>query len=208
MNATEAAAIVKNVVSMPSEARSGFDTQPWPEPEPLPDSLPPVQGFSKDLLPESLLPLVEDVAERMQVPIDYPAVVQVLCIAGAVNRRVTMQPKGSDTSWVVVPNLWGGIVAPPGYLKSPVIQAMTRPLNQIQTEWRLQHEEGLKNYAYEKEEYDLRHAAWREQYKSAAKKGGGLKRSTQHPSRRENVTRKPKKVKGKRRGRLALVCKS
>ena len=171
MNATEAAAIAKNVVSMPSEARSGVDTQPWPEPEPLPDSLPPVQGFSKDLLPESLLPLVEDVAERMQVPIDYPAVVQVLSIAGAVNRRVTMQPKASDTSWLVVPNLWGGIVAPPGYLKSPVIQAMTRPLNQIQTEWRLEHEEGLKNYAYEKEEYDLRHAAWKEQYKSAAKKG-------------------------------------
>ncbi len=37
---------------------------------------------------------------------------------------------------------------------------------------------------------------------------GGLKRSTQHPARRENVKRKPMKAKGKRRGRLALVCMS
>ena len=37
-------------------------------------------------------------------------------------------------------------------MKSPVIQAATRPLNQIQTEWRQEHEEALKDYAREKEE--------------------------------------------------------
>ncbi len=37
---------------------------------------------------------------------------------------------------------------------------------------------------------------------------GGLKRSTQHPARRENVKRKPMTAKEKRRGRLALVCMS
>ncbi len=46
------------------------------------------------------------------------------------------------------------------------------------------------------------------EYRVASYKSGGLKRSTQHPSRTENVTRKRKKVKGKRRGRLALVCMS
>ena len=69
-----------------------------------------------------------------------PAVVMVLCLAGAVNRRATIQPKANDTGWVVVPNLWGGIIAPPGFMKSPVIQACARPLLRIQAEWRWEHE--------------------------------------------------------------------
>ncbi len=142
----------------------------WPNPEPIQSELPPVESFSEDLLPHSFRPLVVDVTDRMQVPMDYPAVVMVLCLAGAVNRRAVIQPKALDTGWLIVPNLWGGIIAPPGYLKSPVIQAATRLLNQIQTEWRQKHEEGLKNYTREKEGYELRHAAWREQYKANTKK--------------------------------------
>jgi len=129
-----------------------------------------VLSLSEDLLPVSFRPLVQDVAERMQVPIDYPAVVIVLCLAGAVNRRATIQPKANDTGWVVLPNLWGGIIAPPGFMKSPVIQAATRPLNQIQAEWREEHEDALKEFAQAKEEYDLRRQAWKEQFKSNAKK--------------------------------------
>ncbi len=145
----------------------------WPDPLAIQSELPPVQPFGEDLLPVSFRPLVRDVAERMQVPIDYPAVVMVLCLAGAVNRRATIQPKAQDSSWVVIPNLWGGIVAPPGFMKSPVIQAVTRPLLQIQTEWQRKHEEALKNYGCEKEEWELRRAAWREQFKAAAKNKKG-----------------------------------
>jgi 5S rRNA maturation endonuclease (ribonuclease M5) len=144
----------------------------WPKPEPIQSELPPVEAFSEHLLPASFRPLVRDVAERMQVPMDYPAVVTVLCLAGAVNRRASIQPKAKDTGWVVVPNLWGGIIARPGFLKSPVIQAVTRPLNLIQAEWWQEHEEALKDYAREKEEYELRCAAWKEQYKASAKKKG------------------------------------
>jgi putative DNA primase/helicase len=87
---------------------------------------------------------------------------------------------------VIVPNLWGGIIAPPGFMKSPVIQAATRPLNQIQTEWRQEHEEALKDYAREKEEYELRRAAWKEQYKAASKKGNTA------PGRPEDEPEEPK----------------
>jgi putative DNA primase/helicase len=158
----------------------------WPKPEPIQSELPPVEAFSEDLLPDSFRPLVADVADRMQVPMDYPAVVMVLCLAGAVNRRVVIQPKANDTGWVIVPNLWGGIIAPPGFMKSPVIQAATRPLNQIQTEWRQEHEEALTDYAREKEEYELRRAAWKEQYKAASKKGNTA------PDRPEDEPEEPK----------------
>jgi putative DNA primase/helicase len=158
----------------------------WPKPEPIQSELPPVEAFSEHLLPASFRPLVRDVAERMQVPMDYPAVVTVLCLAGAVNRRASIQPKAKDTGWVVVPNLWGGIIARPGFMKSPVIQAATRPLVQLQTEWRLAHEEALKGYEWGKEEYELRRAAWKEQFKANSKKGKAS------PDRPEDEPEEPK----------------
>lgn len=143
----------------------------WPHPEPIQSELPPVEPFSEDLLPESFRPLVADVTQRMQVPMDYAAVVMVLCLAGTVNRRATIQPKAHDTTWVIVPNLWGGIIAPPGFKKSPVIHAATRPLDQIQAEWRRQYEDALEEFGRDNEEYELKRSAWRDKYKAAAKAG-------------------------------------
>ena len=76
--------------------------------EPIQSELPPVQPFAEDLLPVSFRPLVRDVSHRMQVPMDFPGVLMVLCLAGAVNRRAVIQPKENDSSWIVTPNLWGG----------------------------------------------------------------------------------------------------
>ncbi len=162
-------------VGVDGEAREAYcgtgATTNWANPEAIRSELPPVQPFSEELLPVSFRPLVRDVTERMQVPMDYPAVVTMLYLSGAVNRRAVIQPKANDTGWVVVPNLWGGIIAPPGFMKSPVIQNAIRPLNQIQNEWRLEHEEALKDYTIAKEEHELRLAAWREQFKANTKKG-------------------------------------
>ena len=159
-----------------SDARLGStaeapDINDWPEPAPLGGELPVVQAFDLALLPESLRPLVEDTAERMQVPVDYPAAIAVLCLAGVTNRRAAIQPKAADTSWIVVPNLWGGIIAPPGLMKSPVISAMTQPLNGIESLWRAEHGSAMSTYRQEREEAELRQAAWREQYKAAQKRG-------------------------------------
>jgi len=143
----------------------------WPDPEPLGGELPPVQACDIALLPHSLRPLVEDTAERMQVPLDYPAVVAVLCLAGVTNSRATIQPKAADTSWLVVPNLWGGIIAPPGLMKSPVISAMTQPLTRIESLWRAEYASAMSDYEQQEEEAELRQAAWREQYKAAQKSG-------------------------------------
>ena len=62
-----------------SGVEHGTATVDWPEPPSLQSELPQVQPFSEDLLPISFRHFVRDVAERMQVPMDYPAVVMVLC---------------------------------------------------------------------------------------------------------------------------------
>jgi putative DNA primase/helicase len=161
----------------------------WPDPAPLQSELPPVEPISEDLLPLSFRPLVSDVADRMQTPPDYPAVAAVLCLAGVVNRRAVIQPKATDTSWVVVPDLWGGIIAPPGFMKSPVIAAITRPLVQIEAEWRREHEESLNDYQQQKEEADLRLTAWKEQFKADTKKGKATRKRPDDSPKEPNSRR-------------------
>ena len=110
---------IAGVLGLPlsPEEPPNLSSDNWPEPEPLAETLPDVMQFDLELMPESLRPLVKDVAERMQVPLDFPAVTAIATLAGVVNRRAIIQPKRNDHTWIVVPNLWGGIIAPPGMMK-------------------------------------------------------------------------------------------
>lgn len=146
-----------------------FSQTDWPDPAPLGDELPPVDDFLLELLPPSFRPLVEDVSERMQTPLDYAAVAAVVTLAGCVNRRAAITPKAEDVSWLVVPNLWGAIVGPPGYMKSPVLRAITHPLTHIEEHWRAEYSEASNEYEIAKEQAELRHQAWREECKRAFK---------------------------------------
>jgi putative DNA primase/helicase len=121
------------------------------------------------MLPESLRDWIEDVAERMQTPMDYPAACAVVALAGSVNRRVRIQPKETDSGWIVTPNLWGAIVGPPGVMKTPVVHAMVNPLERIEKEWRETYESDLEAYQAEAEKYELDVAIWKEAYKRAAR---------------------------------------
>ena len=158
----------------------------WPLPEPIGAELPTVPPFELGLLPEALRPLVEDVSERMQTPLDFAAIVAVLTLAGVTNRRARIQPKENDATWTVVPNLWGGIVAEPGCLKSPLIAAVTKPLAMIDGLWRMEYESSLANYKSDKEQQELREGAWKQLCTAAFKKG------TEPPLRPDDSIAEPK----------------
>ena len=143
----------------------------WTDPSPLGDELLAVPQFDFELLPQSLRPLVEDISERMQAPPDYAAAAAIVALAGSVNRRAVIFPKRADTTWRVVPNLWGAIIAPPGMMKSPILNAVTLPLTRIEEMWRTEFESACADFEIEKEQKELQHQAWREQYKQSVKKG-------------------------------------
>lgn len=105
----------------------------WPDPAPLPAGLPPVQPFDLVLLPDRLRPWIADVAERMQVPADYPAIAAMVALGTVVGRQLGIRPKRHD-DWTVIPNLWGGIVGRPGLLKTPSLQEAVRPLTRLEIE--------------------------------------------------------------------------
>ena len=90
----------------------------WPDPLPLSEGLPPVEPFDYDLLPPMLRRRVEDIAEHMQCPPDFPAVAMLVVLASVIGRRLGIAPKRAD-DWVVVPNLWGVVIGRPGSMKSP-----------------------------------------------------------------------------------------
>jgi hypothetical protein len=84
-------------------------------------------------------------------------------------QRIT--PKQNDKSWSVVPNLWGGIVAPPGYLKSPILNSVTAPLRRIEDFWRACHEEKIADYEKAKAQSKLREQVWQRQAAKAIANG-------------------------------------
>jgi hypothetical protein len=115
------------------EQARGSQHPEWPDPAPLPEGLPSVQSFDPALLPDKLRPWVEDIAERMQAPMDYPAIAAMTALGAVTGRQVGIRPKRHD-DWTVVPNLWGGIVGRPGLLKTPSLQEACRPLVKLEME--------------------------------------------------------------------------
>lgn len=111
------------------------DGEAWPEPEPLPVGLPPVQPFDAAMLPASLRPWVQDIGERMQCPPDFPAAAVVVCLASVCGRQVGIRPKARD-DWTVVPNLWGAIIGRPSLLKSPALAEPMRLIDALEAKAR------------------------------------------------------------------------
>jgi len=56
----------------------------WPEPTPLPKGFSSVEQFDYDLLPQAFRPWIQDIAERMQCPPDYPAISAMVALAGGL----------------------------------------------------------------------------------------------------------------------------
>ena len=121
---------------------SQVEEKSWPDPQPLPDALPAVAPFHFDLLPVSLRPWIEDIAERIQCPPDYPAVAAMIAVASLVGRKVGIRPKRQD-DWLVVPNLWGVAIGPPSVMKTPAIQEPLRPLRRLEIEAKAKFEDDM-----------------------------------------------------------------
>lgn len=118
----------------------------WPDPQPLPDALPPVMSFNAELFPDALRPWLVDVADRMRCPLDYLAVAAVVGLAAIVGRKVGIRPKRHDT-WLVVPNLWGVVVGRPGVMKTPALQEALKPLRRLDQLAKVEYDKKLREAA-------------------------------------------------------------
>lgn len=118
---------------IPPETEEVNPMSDWPKQEPLPEGLPSVESFSYELLPEKLRPWIQDITERMQCPPDFPAIGAIISLSAVVGRQIGIRPKRHD-DWLVVPNLWGGVIGRPGIMKSPALDQSKLPLKRLSAE--------------------------------------------------------------------------
>lgn len=134
--------------------------KPWADIKPLLANIPSVMPLSSDMLPESLKPWIMDIAERMEIPPDYPAAATITALGSIIGRNLGIYPKEKD-DWLVVPNLWGGAVGRPSLLKSPAIEQAMAPVKCLMAEERKKfkeacdfHEDDLAIYKAKKEQLE------------------------------------------------------
>lgn len=142
----------------------------WPERRALPSLLIRVPSLDPEILPAALRPWLIDVAERMQVPLSFAAVPALVAAGAVVGRQLAIQPLRHDRTWSVVPNLWGGVVARAGALKSPTTREAMRPLRKLAEHAREQFEKRRAQIAVQLEEFEAHRAALRQEMTQAAKK--------------------------------------
>jgi len=118
----------------------------WGEALPIEAPLLPVPAFDADvLLPPVLRDWVLDIADRMPCAVEYVATPALVNAGTVIGARCAIKPKRLD-DWVVVPNLWGGIVGPPSTKKTPSVNAATKPLERLVSRAIAQHERNLKEF--------------------------------------------------------------
>ena len=154
------------------EAGAAADTSEWPEPKPIIAELKPVPAFDAEtLLPEVLRAWVIDEAERMPCPPDFIAVAALVALGSIIGARCAIKPKSRD-SWLIVPNLWGGIVGDPSAKKSPAWGAALKPLDRLIAKALEAHAAELADYETDNIVFEAQKDAIEGRIKDAAKRPG------------------------------------
>ncbi len=122
-----------------------YDGRTWPDVRPLPAELPGVQAYRADMLPRALQAYVDDVADRLQCPPDFVAVSVLSVLGTVIGRRCGIRPKRLD-NWIVIPNLWGGVIGRPSLLKSPAIKGPMSFLDSLEADAREHYEAEMAEY--------------------------------------------------------------
>ncbi|WP_022851529.1 YfjI family protein [Limisalsivibrio acetivorans] len=122
------------------------DTFEWQRPEEFEKGLRPVIKLTSGMLPKAYRDFIVDVSYRLQVPLEYIAVPLITLTGSLIGRELKVIPKRKDTSWKVVPNLWGIVVGDPSTKKSPALTAaLNRPIRYLENEISKHYSEKYEN---------------------------------------------------------------
>lgn len=161
-------AVQKAIESVQSNA--AMPEREWPDPRPIEAPLKPVPPFdASSLLPSPLREWVQDEAERMSCPEDFVAVPCLVALGSLIGAGCVLQPKRRD-NWVIAPNLWGAIVAPPSAKKTPAMSRAFSFLNDLARKEHEKHKEAQEGYEIEKIKYEARCKGIKNRLEGLAKK--------------------------------------
>ncbi|QFG77793.1 DUF3987 domain-containing protein [Acidithiobacillus sp. 'AMD consortium'] len=145
------------------------DTQ-WPTPERIGSDLPPVPQMNVEaLLPAPLAGYVMDAAHRKVAPPEFVAGSLLVSLGALIGARCGVRPKLLD-DWIVIPNLWGAIIAPPSKKKSPSMADGIKPLKHLAAKAREKHTKEMEVYQEELEQHEVMMASAKKALQKAADK--------------------------------------
>lgn len=157
--------------NIPAPAAGATDVIEWPDPQPIPDVLLPVPAFDYSLLPDDLVDLVRDSAERMQCPPDYIAVVAMTALGALIARKRVIRPKKNDTGWVVLSNLWCAIIGRSAMMKSPALKTALKFLRAIAAAEKRKHAKAVREWLDNQKFADMEAAAMDAEARKLLKEG-------------------------------------
>jgi putative DNA primase/helicase len=137
-------------------------------PLPIRPNLLPVPRLDPGMIPAPFRGWLVDIAARGCFPLEYPTAAALVTLAALVGRKVGIRPKRHD-DWLVVPNLWGAIVGPPGVQKTPPVEEAMRPLRRLVADALRAHEGALRAFAVDASVAKARAVAAKEELEKAAR---------------------------------------
>jgi putative DNA primase/helicase len=102
----------------------------WPAIAPLPEAKPTAPTMPEVLIPEPLRSWVRDIADLNKLPVEMVAAPAIVAAGAVVGREIGIRP-GSFDDFTAVPNLWGALIARPGWMKTGAIKEAFRPLGRL-----------------------------------------------------------------------------
>ena len=141
---------VNDIFQRYHEGKTATPSSPvtWGEPVPLPEGLAPVMPLQFEMIPEPLRPWLADISDRMQAPPDFSAAAAVVALGSTIGRGCGIRPKRLD-DWLIVPNLWGGVVGRPSMMKTPAVAEAHRHLSRLEAEARAAHQADMSDHVFQ-----------------------------------------------------------
>jgi hypothetical protein len=186
-------ATIEKALEGVTEFYAPSDDGEWEDPVPPPEGLPPVATLDPAMISEPLRAWLTDIAERMQVPLDFLAAGAVVVVGSLVGRGVGIRPKRHD-DWLVVPNLWGAVVGRPSLLKSPALAEVMKPLARLIVDAYAEYEEARRVFETEAMVAEATKSALKDELKKVAREAakGGDRSKLNEIARRSQDSDVPK----------------
>jgi hypothetical protein len=142
------------------------------EPRPITIDLLPVPALDPCMIPTPFRGWCQDIARRICCPLEYVVATLLVVISGLIGRRVAIRPKRKD-DWQVIGNLWGAVVGRPGWLKTPAVEEILRPLKRLVADAFDVHAAAMADWQSQCLVDDAKRTAAKKALEQAAKKGLG-----------------------------------
>ena len=109
------------------------ETDGWGALVDLPPKFLKPPALNPELLPQALSGYVADRAKAMRIPAEMIATPMLVALGSVFGKKVCVQPRSKDTTWLEYPNLWGVSILPPAMLKSPSMNAAMKFISELET---------------------------------------------------------------------------